>query len=194
MITMSRYPDLYFDIAIVDPPYGIGVGKMAYLTEQTKGARQKNGKILKVYKNGKKYTKKDWDKFPPTQQYFDELKRISKHQIIFGIEYMNWDKVGTGRIKWNKGMSEKVSFKKYEIAYCSMITNEIEIPLLWAGLCQAKSISEPMTQQGNKKLNERRIHPCHKPILLYQIILQMFAKENMKIIDTHMGGLFKNCM
>ena len=73
--------------------------------------------------------------------------------------------VGTGRIKWDKGVAEGMSFKKYELAYCSMIDYEMESPLLWTGMCQAKSLSEPMTQQGNKKLNEKRIHPCHKPIM-----------------------------
>ena len=69
-----------------------------------------------------------------------------------------------------------------------MIDSEIELPLLWAGMCQAKSLTEPMTQQGNKKLNEKRIHPCHKPIMLYDIIYQTFGFDGMKVIDTHLGG------
>jgi len=81
-----------------------------------------------------------------------------------------------------------MSFKKYELAYCSIINEEIELPLLWAGMCQAKSLSEPMTQQGNKKLNEKRIHPCHKPILLYQKLIADYGWEGMKILDTHVGG------
>jgi site-specific DNA-methyltransferase (adenine-specific) len=116
------------------------------------------------------------------------LKRISKHQIVFGVEYVNWEGLGNGRIKWNKGVAEGMSFKPYEMAYCSIIDYEMEINLLWAGMQQAKSITEPMTSQGNKKLNEKRIHPCQKPIMLYDIIYQTFGFDGMKIIDTHLGG------
>lgn len=185
---MNQYKDNEFDLALCDIPYGIGVGKMAFLTEKNTSVKQKNGTRLNPNRNKEKYEKSNWDSEVPTQQYFDELKRISKHQIIFGIEYTNWVGVGTGRIKWDKGFNEKVSFKRHEIAYCSLIDEVIELPLLWAGMQQAKSITEPMTQQGNKKLNEKRIHPCHKPTMLYQKLLLMFAKPNYKIIDTHLGS------
>lgn len=185
---MPQYPDHYFDLAICDIPYGIGVGKMAYLSELKNMVKQKNGSRLNANANKKAYTKKEWDLSVPTQEYFNELTRISKHQIIFGIEYVTWDGVGPGRIKWNKGTPEGVSFKKYEVAYCSIIDHEIEIPLLWAGMNQAKSLSEPMTQQGNKKLNENRIHPTHKPILLYQRLIADYGFSGCRIIDTHVGG------
>lgn len=188
IVGMKHYPDNYFDLAMVDIPYGINVGKMAYLKEVKTTVKQKNGTRLNGNSNKKVYTQKDWDKEPPNQQYFDELKRISKEQIIFGIEYVNWTGVGSGRIKWNKGVAEGMSFKQYEIAYCSMIDGEIELPLLWAGMCQAKSISEPMVQQGNKKLNEKRIHPCHKPIMLYDRLFLNYAIEGQKVIDTHLGS------
>jgi site-specific DNA-methyltransferase (adenine-specific) len=74
------------------------------------------------------------------------------------------------------------------MAYCSIIDYEMELPLLWAGMQQAKSLLEPMTQQGNKKLNEKRIHPTHKPVLLYKALLKLFAIPNMNILDTHLGG------
>ena len=188
MVGLKRFPDCYFDLAICDIPYGINVGKMAYLKETKTTVKQKNGTRLNGNKNKEVYTQKDWDKEPPTQEYFDELKRVSKEQIIFGIEYVNWQGVGTGRIKWNKGVAEGMSFKQYELAYCSMIDEEIELPLLWAGMCQAKSLSEPMTQQGNKQLNEKRIHPCHKPTLLYQKLIADYGFEGCKILDTHVGG------
>ena len=188
LVGMSNYPDGYFEWAICDIPYGIGVGRMAYLSEVNTSVKQKNGTRLNPNKTKSKYTLKDWDKEPPTQMYFDELKRISKNQIIFGIEYVNWTGVGTGRIKWDKCFSEGVSFKRHEVAYCSSIDYTYELPLLWAGMCQAKSLSEPTTQQGNKKLNEKRIHPCHKPLLLYQALLKQFVKVGDKIVDTHLGG------
>ena len=185
---MAIYPDRYFDLAVCDIPYGINVGNMAYLKERSTTVKQKNGTRLNGNRNKKAYTQKDWDKSPPSQSYFDELKRISKEQIIFGIEYVNWSAVGSGRIKWIKGVAEGMSFKPYEMAYCSMIDYELELPLLWNGMRQAKSLSEPMTQQGNKKLNEKRIHPCHKPILLYDAIYSNFGFSGMKVIDTHLGG------
>jgi len=185
---LPRYSDGYWDLAICDVPYGIDVANMAFLKEVKTTVKQKNGTRLNGNANKKAYQFKDWDKSPPPQEYFDELKRISKHQIIFGVEYVKWEGLGSGRIKWDKGFAEGVSFKQYEMAYCSMIDYEMELPLLWAGMCQAKSLSEPMTQQGNKKLNEKRIHPCYKPIMLYDKLLLEFGFKGMKIIDTHLGG------
>lgn len=186
--TTPKYPDKHFDWAICDIPYGINVGKMPFLKEVNTTVKQKNGNRLNGNAQKKPYTIKDWGSLTPDQNYFNELIRVSKNQIIFGIEYVSWTGVGLGRIKWNKGVADGMSFKKYELAYCSSIECEIEIPLLWAGMQQAKSLSEPMTQQGNKKLNEKRIHPCHKPILLYDAILKMFVQPGMKVLDTHLGG------
>lgn len=188
MVVMAHYPDKYFDLAACDIPYGIGVGKMAYLKEVKTTVRQKNGTKLNGNRNKEVYTQKEWDKIPPPQSYFDELRRVSKHQIIFGIDYVNWKGIGAGRIKWDKGVAEGMSFNRYETAYCSLIDYEYQLPLLWAGMCQAKSLSEPMTQQGNKKLNEKRIHPTHKPTMLYDAIYLKFGFQGMKVLDTHLGG------
>lgn len=188
MLGMARYPDNYFDLAVCDIPYGIDVANMAFLKEIKTKVKQKNGTYLNGNANKKPYKFSDWDKNTPNQQYFNELKRISKHQIIFGVEYVNWLGLGNGRIKWNKGIAKGMSFKSYEMAYCSIIDYEMQIDLLWAGMQQAKSIKETMKSQGNKKLNEKRIHPCHKPIMLYDIIYQKFGFDGMKVIDTHLGG------
>ena len=188
MIGMARFPDRFFDLAIVDIQYGIGVGKMAFLTEMNTTVKQKNGTRLGACKKKKPYTKKEWDDAPPRQEYFDELCRISKHQIIFGVEYVNWTGLGAGRIKWDKGVAEGMSFNRYEVAYCSLIDYVRELPLLWSGMQQAKSLAEPMTQKGNKKLNEKRIHPCHKPVILYKRLLIDYAKPADKILDTHLGS------
>lgn len=192
---MRRYPDGYFDLAICDVPYGIDVGSMAYLKETRTTVVQKNGSRLNANRNKEVYTKKDWDKVVPGQDYFDELRRVSKEQIIFGIEYVEWVGVGAGRIKWNKGVADGMSFSKYEVAYCSLIDVEVELPLLWAGMMQAKSLSEPMVQQGNKRLNEKRLHPCHKPLLLYKKLLLDYSLPGQRIIDTHVGGgsIMKAC-
>jgi site-specific DNA-methyltransferase (adenine-specific) len=185
MIGMSRYPDKFFDLAIVDPPYGIDVARMAYTQADNREAPQKNGSKLRVkklmYKHG------DWDKASPSQDYFNDLKRVSKNQIIWGWNYygLNW---GSGRIKWNKLQPEGVTFGSFEYAYCSMIDDEIEFKFLWAGMLQAKSLAEPTVQQGNKSLNERRIHPTQKPVALYKWLLNKFGNDCEKILDTHMGS------
>lgn len=186
---LKKLPDKSIDIAICDFPYGINASKMAFTRELNTSVKQKNGSRLNPHKNNKAYTQKEWDKHPPPQEYFDELKRVSKHQILFGIEYVNWTGIGSGRIKWNKCVPEGLSFKGYELAYCSIIDYEMTIDLLWSGMMQAKSLTEPTTMQGNKKLNEKRYHPTQKPVLLYKKILQLFAKPKMKILDTHFGAL-----
>lgn len=188
-LLMPKFKDKEFSIAIVDIPYRIDVANMPYLKEMKTTVKQKNGTRLNGNRNKKVYTSMDWDKQVPPQSLFDELCRVSEHQIIFGIEYTNWHSVGKGRIKWDKGFSEKMSFNQYEVAYCSMIDYTMDLTLLWAGMNQAKSLSEPMTQQANKQLNEKRIHPTHKPVLLYKKLLQLFGKQGMKILDTHGGGM-----
>lgn len=179
-------PSKSFDCAIVDIPYGIGVAKMPFTQVRNREVKQKNGSTLIV--KGNNYTLKDWDTSPPPQEYFDELKRISHNQIIFGIDYVDWKGVGPGRIKWNKCVPGGLSFKGYETAYCSFIDSELELKLLWNGFRQAKSLEFPTIQQGNKKLNEKRIHPCHKPMLLYDLLIKTFNLQNKRIIDTHLGG------
>ena len=183
---LNRCPDKYFDLAVCDIPYGIDVANMPYLNEHNSKVKQHNGTFRTPKK--RKYKLKDWDKEPPGQEYFDELKRVSHHQIIFGIDYVNWEGVGQGRIKWDKCVPDNVTFSRYENAYCSITDHEIVIPLLWSGMHQAKSLSEPTTQQGDKRLNEKRLHPCHKPILLYDAIYLRFGKPNMKVLDTHLGA------
>lgn len=190
MVLMARYPDNYFDILITDIPYGINVANMAFLKEVKTTVKQKNGIRLNPNKNKKVYTTKNWDLEVPNQEFFNEVRRISKHQIIFGVEYVNWEGLGNGRIKWNKGVPEGMSFKTYEMAYCSFIDYTKDLDYLWAGMMQGKSISEPMVQQGNKKLNEKRLHPTQKPILLWNIILKFCIDEGIdieKVIDTNCG-------
>lgn len=185
---LKRFPNKWFDLAICDIPYGINVGNMPYLKETGTRVKQKNGSRLDARKNKKPYKQKPWDSEAPGQEYFNELLRVSKNQIIFGVEYVTWEGLGKGRIRWDKGVAEGMSFSRYETAYCSMIEEEVDLPLLWSGMLQAKSLAEPMTQQGNKKLNEVRIHPCQKPTLLYQKLIKDYGFKGMKLLDTHIGS------
>jgi site-specific DNA-methyltransferase (adenine-specific) len=185
MDLLKDTPDKYYSLALVDPPYGIGVSKMAYTQSEGRMAVQKNGSKLNVKKSGYKHG--DWDKNTPNIEYFIELKRVSKNQIIWGWNYYGLD-WGNGIIKWNKLVPNGVSFNTYEYAFCSLIDTEIEFKYLWAGMCQALSLKYPTTQQGNKKLNEKRIHPTQKPINLYKWLLHNYAKQGDKILDTHAGS------
>lgn len=177
---MKHYPDKFFDLAVVDPPYGVGEdgGK-----RRSGFVRQKNGSRIYVEDGG--YSKKSWDK-PVDPAYFEELFRVSKNQIIFGMNFMGYPFKG-GAIIWDK-CNDGSDQSDAEIAFCSL-TNRVDIfRFMWRGMLQGKSISEGTIQNGNKKLNEKRIHPTQKPIALYSWIFQKYAKTGDRILDTHLGS------
>jgi site-specific DNA-methyltransferase (adenine-specific) len=185
MELMAKYADGYFDLAIVDVPYGIGWAKKPV---STSGNRlQKNGGRLFVKGNNHKV--KDWDENFPTQKYFDELFRVSKNQIIWGENYIEFNQktTSTGRIFWDK-INDDTTFSDGELAWCSLIKTIRQIEFMWKGMMQGKSATEGRIQQGNKQLNEKKIHPTQKPKELYKWILNEFAKEGDKILDTHLGS------
>lgn len=178
---MKDFPDKYFDLAIVDPPYGRkehgGRNRSGYV-------RQKNGS--KIFVKDGQYENRNWDNEPPSEDYFNELMRVSKNQIIFGCNYFDYPLIG-GRIVWDK-CNDGSDQSDAEIAYCSM-NDRIDIfRYMWRGMFQGKSITEGTTQQGNKRLNEKRIHPTQKPITLYEWLLNRYAKPNDIILDTHVGS------
>lgn len=182
---MKNYPDKYFDLAIVDPPYGIGVAKMAYTQEDNRPVRQKNGNILTVRKL--KYKHGDWDSSPPRDEYFMELFRVTKNQIIWGENYL-LQKFSGGRIVWNKLTPDGTSFSDCEIAYCSLHNRVRYVEYMWAGMMQGVGFDNPKIQKGDKSTNEKRIHPTQKPVKLYEWLLKNYAKEGDKILDTHLGS------
>jgi site-specific DNA-methyltransferase (adenine-specific) len=178
---MKEFPDKYFDLAIVDPPYGRkehgGRNRSGYV-------RQKNGS--KIFVKDGQYENRKWDNEPPSEDYFNELMRVSKNQIIFGYNYFDYPLIG-GRIVWDK-CNDGSNQSDAEIAYCSM-NDRIDIfRYMWRGMFQGKSITEGTTQQGNKRLNEKRIHPTQKPVALYEWLLNRYAKPNDVILDTHVGS------
>lgn len=123
----------------------------------------------------------------PGNDYFEELMRVSKHQIIWGCNYYQFP-FGSGRIVWDK-VNGRSSFSDCEIAYCSMIDTVRMFSFMWNGMCQGKSASEGRIQQGNKALNEVRIHPTQKPVVLYKWLLANYAKPGDRILDTHGGSM-----
>ena len=167
---MKEYPDNFFDLAIVDPPYFSGPEKRRYYGRKTSpiGVKRLYGETS------------EWE--VPDNEYFDELFRISKHQIIWGVNYFDYS-FGAGRIVWDKVNGES-SFSDCEIAYCSFHDSVRLFRYMWNGMMQGKSISEGHIQQGN----EKRIHPTQKPVNLYRWLIQKYAKEGYKILDTHVGS------
>lgn len=181
MEAMREFPNKYFDLAVCDVPYGRkedgGKCRSGYV-------KQKNGSMLYVSDGG--YKKKQWDFSPPDKDYFEQLLCISKNQIIFGVNYIDFPLSG-GRIVWDK-CNDGSDQSDAEIAYCSF-NNRVDIfRYMWRGMCQGKSIAEGTIQQGNKRLNEVRIHPTQKPVALYRWIFQHYAKPGDKILDTHLGS------
>tara|TARA_R110000803_G_scaffold176561_1_gene238988 strand:- start:48 stop:710 length:663 start_codon:yes stop_codon:yes gene_type:complete len=170
MNLMKRYPDNYFDLAIIDPPYGIGMDGGHI------GGEGKNfiGKKVKP----KNYKKKDWDKNAPNKEYFDELIRVSKNQIIFGanhfISRLPYD--SPCWIVWDKENFGK--FADCELAWTSFSTAVRQFKFKWAGFLQGYGTA-------NK---EERIHPTQKPVRLYEWLLMNYANEGDKILDTHLGS------
>lgn len=171
---MKEFPDKYFDLAIVDPPYFKGPNNRGFY-----------GRKISPIGVQRVYEKIDnWD--IPDSSYFEELTRISKNQIIWGCNYFDYS-FGAGRIIWDK-CNDKTTFSDCEIAYCSLIDSVRIFRYMWNGMFQGKSISEGTVQQGNKKLNEKRIHPTQKPVALYEWLLGRYAKPDDVILDTHVGS------
>jgi site-specific DNA-methyltransferase (adenine-specific) len=178
---MRAMPDNAYDLAIVDPPYGRGEDGG---TNRCHAVKQRNGtKLLCV--DGR-YRKKDWDKTPPAREYFDELRRVSRHQIIWGINYYDVAMPG-GRIIWDK-VNDGADQSGAEIAYCSLNQRVDVVRYMWRGMMQGVSIKQGTVQQGNKALNEKRIHPTQKPVKLYEWLLATYAQPGWRILDTHMGS------
>lgn len=167
MQLMARYPDKYFDLAIVDPPYGIDADKKNSGANSETHRKQSAAKI-NTYKTG-------WDSATPNEDYFKELKRVSKEQIIWGVNYYPYNLSG-GRIYWDKCVTMP-TYSDGELAYCSMINSIQSIKIAWHGMIQ-----------HDMKNKEQRIHPTQKPVHLYRALLDKYAKEGNKILDTHLGS------
>lgn len=169
---MREFPDKYFDLAIVDPPYGIGVGSMAY----TNGV-QVVGKALAKRRDYSGHG--DWDKAIPEKSYFDELFRVSRNQVIWGGNYFTeYLKPSKSWIVWDKRCEEKYSdsFADCELAWTNKGVARV-FRFLYKGMLQEN--------MANK---EQRFHPTQKPVALYKWILDNYAKPGDKILDTHVGS------
>lgn len=161
---LKRFSDNHFDLAIVDPPYGIGFD---------------GEKPTMVKKYSKGYTQKSWDKNAPDQEYFDQLLRVSKNQIVWGanhfISKLPYD--SPCWLFWDKQKGD-FSLADGELAWTSFKTAVRQFTYRWHGFIQQK--------MGDHK--EERIHPTQKPVDLYSWLLKNYAKEGDLILDTHVGS------
>lgn len=172
---MKNIPDRYFDLAIVDPPYFKGPNVRGFYGRRVNKLNIKRHQYTTI---------EDWS--IPDEEYFKELLRVSKNQIVWGCNYFDYY-LGPGRIIWDK-VNGKSSYSDCEVAYCSLHDSVKLFRYMWNGMNQGKSISEGWIMQGNKKLNEKRIHPTQKPVNLYKWLLMNYAKKGYKILDTHVGS------
>lgn len=165
MEVMKSFSDKEFDLAIVDPPYGINM----------------DGGVIGISHNAKsvEYEKKDWDATPPDESYFKELMRVSKNQIIFGANHFisRIPLDSSCWIVWNKENGSS-PFADCELAWTSFRKAVRMFTFRWRGMLQ-----------GNMKNKEVRFHPTQKPVQLYGWILNNFAQPGMRILDTHGGSM-----
>lgn len=158
MDLMRGFPDKHFDLAIVDPPYGLKIG------DDKRGLGRRPGDARAAYKMG------DWDAVPPAPEYFDELRRVSRNQIIWGANHyiarMPWN--SPCWVIWDKKFSNDVSFAAVEMA--------------WA------SFDSPAKRFECHPLQDNRIHPTQKPTELYAWLLARYAEPGQRVLDTHLGS------
>ena len=166
MTYMATLEDNAFDLAIVDPPYGISES----------GGTNKSRGLLAVSKDYKPFAGGDLE--PPSIEYFIELQRISKNQIIWGANHFidRVMKPSSCWIVWDK-INGKTDFADCELAYTSFKTAVRQFRFQWQGMLQ-----------GDMKNKEARIHPTQKPVKLYEWLLTNYAKPDQRILDTHLGS------
>ena len=169
---MKSVPDGHYDLAIVDPPYFDGPNKTGYYGKGYSSLgvqRAKHYDTLPVWK-------------VPGPEYFTELRRVSKNQIIWGANHFAGvsDFSGPGWIVWDK-LNGESSFADAELAYSSFDKAVRVFRYVWNGMHQGQ-------YGGNKALNEKRIHPTQKPVALYEWLLAKYAKPGQRVLDTHLGS------
>lgn len=179
MEAMKHFPDGFFDLAVVDPPYGIGADRF----NNGAGAKDHGGnstaKRLRVNDGRGKLRDRrlnqsdcSWDSQPPSKEYFDELRRVSKHQIIWGGNYFQLPPT-RGMIVWDKEQPWE---------------NFSQVELAWTSFDKPASLFRYSNTTSANKDHLNKIHPTQKPTALYEWVLRKYAKPGDKILDTHAGS------
>jgi site-specific DNA-methyltransferase (adenine-specific) len=173
MELMKRYPNKYFELAIVDPPYGIGMDSKSLSNIKSNSEKFKNC-------SGTLYAGKWKDDKPANKTYFNELKRVSKNQIIWGANHFIENIPNANSSSWivwyKKGQNPNAKIcADCELAYTSFKTSVKYFRYDWTGF-------------GAINAKETKIHPTQKPVALYKWLLKNYAKEGDKILDTHLGS------
>lgn len=171
---MKEFPDNYFDLAIVDPVYGDVTGG-GYTTGKYDKVKHHIGTGKA---NQKAYHREIWNQPKTPPEYFKELFRVSKNQIIWGGNFFTESLPGSqGWIVWDKEHPEGLTFSDCELAFSSFNVGLRIFRFMWNGMLQ-----------GNMKQKENKIHPTQKPIALYEWLLNKYAKDTDIILDTHVGS------
>lgn len=203
MNLLARTPDKFYELAIVDPPYGIGeTGKRSHGVYKVKNKINEFGVVQKKKDGnrrgnrtmvGKKYKSfAGNDKTTPPPEYFKEVFRVSKNQIIWGGNYFTENlPPSMGWVFWDK--DNHGDFSDGELAFTSFDRKLTKVLYVWNGFRQGKNtgsldVKGSCFAQGNKDDLEMRIHPTQKPVALYKWLLQNYAKQGDKILDTHLGS------
>lgn len=171
---LNSFPDKFFDWIVDDPPYFSGPEKRKFY-----GKSQSSIGVNRLYAKTE-----EWE--VPKADYFDLLIQKSKNQIIWGCNYYEYQ-FGPGRIVWDKVNGDS-SFSDCELAYCSSHDSVRMFKFMWNGMLQGLNFKNGTTMLGNKKLNEKRIHPTQKPIELYKWIYNTYIEKGQTIGDFHVGS------
>jgi len=208
MDLMGRYEDKYFPIAIIDPQFGIGESSKNHKSRNTP-IKQKDGSYLKAPESN--YSKKKWDDKPANTDFFNEIIRVSQQQVVFGGNYFR-RLIGftckpprrseysdfiirnpKGYIIWDK-INGSNDFNDCEVIYTSFNFDSFVVYYMWNGMMQGVEVSTDFSvankQIGNKKLNEKRMHPTHKPSKIYFWLFEFIYSLGFcfeTVLDTNVG-------
>lgn len=171
---MKALPDKSIDLCLADPPYFSGPERRGYY----------GSKVSKIGVHRDYPISPRWE--IPGEELFKEIGRVAKRWIVWGCNYFEFV-FPPGRIIWDK-CNQGNSFSDCEIAATNCHESVRLVRYMWNGMMQGKSITEGHIMQGDKSLNEKRIHPTQKPVSLYTWLLMKYAKPGDQILDTHLGS------